>query len=254
MRTLGFIVTLAASALALVSCQSGHGQPRLTWRVASDLANPPFAWLDEAGVARGRDVEMAQQLAEIMNAKLEWHRMEFAVLLDALEQGEADAVIATMGATPERAERVLLSNAYFVTNLRVLVRRGANEPTSLAALDGLRVSAGIGTTSELALRDQLPRAIPAAPSEKGATSIERLLAGEVDALIMDGPDALDFAREYPNELAVLDEPLAEERYVVAVKPTGAEWLERINVALYAMRESGALSELDRRFELTTNVR
>ena len=196
---------------------------------------------------------MARLLATEMNAQLEWKQMEFAVLLGALERGDVDAVIATMGATPERAERVLLSNPYFTTSLRVIVRRGADEPTRLVDLAGRQVSAGLGTTSERALRDRLPNAIPAAPTRKGADSIDRLLAGEVDALIMDGPDAFDFAREYPSKLSIIEEPLDKERYVVLVRPTGEDWVVRINAAILAIRETGAMSGLDHQFGLTPDI-
>ena len=169
--------------------------------------------------------------------------------LDVLERGEIDAVIATLGATPERAERVPLSEPYFLTSLLVVVRQGDGEPTRLDELNGRTVSAGIGTTSERALRAKLSAAIAAAPSEKGESSVERLLAGEVDALIMDGPDALDFAREYPDKLAVIEEPLAEEHYVIAVKPSADELLARINAALAELRENGRLRMLDLMFLL-----
>jgi len=244
---------LVLVTLVLSACASSGSEERRSWTVGSDLANPPFAWVDEAGVPQGRDVEMAKLLAYSMDVDLEWSRMDFADLLDVLERGEIDAVIATLGATPERAERVLLSEPYFLTSLLVVVRRGDGEPTSLAELGGRVVSAGIGTTSERALRAELPDAIAAPPSEKGDSSIDRLLAGEVDALIMDGPDALDFAREYPDRLAVIEEALATENYVIAIRPDGAEWLRRINGALGELSVSGNAKRLDDEFGLVSDA-
>jgi arginine/lysine/histidine transporter system substrate-binding protein len=228
--------------------------PSTQWRVGSDLANPPFAWVEEDGSVHGRDVEMAGALARAMGVDLVWERMEFDDLLDKLEAGEIDSVIATLGATAGRAERVLLSTPYYSTSLLVVVRIGAGEPKSLADLKGRPVSAGVGTTSEMALRSHLPKAIAAAPSEKGASSIERLMTREVDALIMDGPDALDYVRERPHTLRVLETPLASENYVVAIRPNEANWLVHVNAALKAMRESGVLARLDRKFELEPGTR
>jgi len=244
---------LACACSALPDSVQADSPPPL-WRVASDLDNPPFAFVDEAGVPQGRDVDMTRELARALDVSLVWDRMPFDELLDALEAGEVDAVVATLGATPERAERVLLSTPYYLTSLRVLVRRGDGEPQDLRALAGKRVAAGVGTTSEAALRERLPEAVEAEPSAKGASSLERLLTGEVDALVMDGPDALDFARERPGEVVVLPEALAEERYVIAVRPGAEAWLARLDAELDALLGRGWLDELDRRFGLPPSAR
>mgnify|MGYP002630947354 CR=1 FL=1 len=246
MNQLRYLLLLS---LLFLSCASTPEKTAVRWRVGADLANPPFAWVEEDGEVRGRDVEMAQALAKDMGVELVWVRMDFDRLLDSLAAGEIDSVIATLGSTPERATRVLLSMPYYSTSLRALVRVGEKEPKSLDELAGRPVSAGLGTTSELALRARLPQAIVAKPSEKGTTSIERLLAGEVDALVMDGPDALDYAREQPEELAVLQTALAQENYVVAIRPDAQDWLLRINSALARMHAAGKLKELDRKFGL-----
>ncbi|MFT5284624.1 MAG: ABC-type amino acid transport substrate-binding protein [Planctomycetota bacterium] len=243
------LTQLVACLFLLVSCQSGSSEPTDVWRVASDLANPPFAWVDDEGTAQGRDVEMAQALAAELGRELEWDRMAFDELLGALESGRVDSVIATMGATPERAEIVLLSEPYFATSLSVLVRKGAGEPTSFADLDNRLVSAGIGTTSELALREKLPHAQAAEPSAKGESSIDRLLSRDVDALVMDAPDALDYSVERPDELMVLATPLSEELYIVAVRPDAPELLTKINAALLKLKQAGSLQSLDAKFGL-----
>lgn len=238
-----------AIAWASISCRTTEESNPKLLRVGSDLDNPPFAWVDDQGLARGRDVEMAQALARRMDVELRWERMEFAKLLEALEIGEIDAVIATLGHTPERAQRVLLSQPYFYTSLRVLVRQGEAEPQSLQDLEERLVSAGVGTTSEKALREKLPGAIAAAPSAKGASSLDRLIAGEVDALIMDGPDALDLVLDGSHDVHLIPEALAREDYVVAVRPDGHGWLKRIDRALRKLRSEGILAELDRSFGL-----
>ncbi len=248
---LALLIACACSALP-DSVRTEDAPP--LWRVASDLDNPPFAFVDEAGTPQGRDVDMTRELARALGVSLVWDRMPFDALLDALEAGEVDAVVATLGATPARAERVLLSTPYYVTSLRVLVRRGEGEPQSLRGLAGKRVAAGVGTTSEQALRARLPDAVEAEPSAKGTSSLERLLTGDVAALVMDGPDALDFARERPEEVEVLAEALAEERYVIAVRPGAESWLARIDAELDTLRGRGWLDDLDRRFGLPPSSR
>ena len=73
---LGLLVTILPLVLRLLpgvialfvvaGCAAPNARPLLV--VASDLDNPPFAWIDEHGVARGRDVEMMEELATALGA------------------------------------------------------------------------------------------------------------------------------------------------------------------------------------------
>ena len=57
------VFALAALAALLPACTS-LAAPTPPLRVASDLDNRPFAWVDDAGTPHGRDVEMIQAVAE----------------------------------------------------------------------------------------------------------------------------------------------------------------------------------------------
>ena len=215
-----------------------------TWVVGSDLDNAPFMWVDNTGEPRGRDVVMAQVLADGLGRELELRRMPFARLLDACEAGEIDAVVSTLGFTPERAERVLMSDPYYVTALRALVRKGPDEPQELADLLGKTLSAGEGTTSERAVRRYASTVVIGDPSPISRASVERLRKREVDGAVMDGPIALELAAENEDFLRVLPRPIATEAYVVAVRPDDPDTLEAVNRLLGAMGEKGLLAQLD----------
>ena len=236
--TLPLIRTLLAlCVVGTFGCQSLRDPHVL--RVGSDLANPPFAFVDDAGEPLGKEPEMMRGLARELHMDLEWHRMEFAELLDAIEAGEIDVACATMGITAERARRVGFSNPYFETSIAVLVRHGASEPTSIDDLTHLRVAAARGTTSEFAVREVLPDATWHFGAEKDGPVVERLLTSVIDAAVMDGPNAAALAKEHAS-LWVLPEPLAAERYAIAIDPTYRGLVERINLALAQLRGRGEL--------------
>jgi len=253
--------------------------------VASDLGNAPFAWVageeqgagtrgewalprvgegriaadgplavDRGARALGRDVEMTEQLAAFLaeergaDVALVWRRTAFDELLPALEAGDADLVVATLGWTPERAERVALSQPYFQTSIEAVVRTGEGEPRTVGDLAGRKVSAGLGTTSEFAVRAQAPGAVLRGSNDKGATGITGLLVGDLDALVMDGPDARDLVAAYPDTVRLLDAPLAREDYVIAVAPDRADELLPL-VERFLAERTDALRTLDARFGL-----
>lgn len=255
-----------------------EGAEREVLVVGSDIGNAPFAWIEgelaaaelpaawsdaRAGEgvvvadgapapdlrALGRDVEMAEALAAELGAKLVWKRLPFDALLAAVEAGEVDVVIATLGWTAERAARVELSRPYFRTTIEAVVRTGPGEPRSAGDLAGKRVSAGLGTTSELAVRESVPGALLRAAGDKGQTGLPGLLAGDLDALVMDGPDARDLVAAHPDAVTLLRSPLAREEYVIAVDPDQQALLAAVNRFLERQAEAGQRQDLDARFGL-----
>lgn len=280
-----FFGIIACQSRPDMSHADGSGRRVLV--VGSDLGNAPFAWIagevedaaalpkawyaeranegvvDANGMpadasadraflplrALGRDVEMTEDLAASLGIKLVWKRMPFDALLDAVESGDVDAVVATMGWTADRANRVALSEPYYRTTIEAVVRVGVGEPQTIADLKGRRLSAGLGTTSEFAVRELGLGEQLRGSSDKGQAGLAGLLAGDLDALVMDGPDARDLVTAHPSEVRLLNTPLAQEDYVIAVNPSDVKLLEAINHYLGEQRSSGSLAALDARFGL-----
>lgn len=241
------LLALLLAFLCACAAPDSPGGAREVVRVASDLDNRPFAWVDENGRPAGRDVEMMQRLAEACGFELEWRRMAFAELLGALETGAADVVCATIGVTPEREARVDFTRPYFETTQAVLVRAGEGEPRWLSDLAGRRVAASGDTTSGRAARAHLGHSELVFESKAGLSPAARLLAREVDAVVLDRPAADAHARASDGALALLEEQLAIERYALAVNPARPELCERLDAALRELE--GTWLELDRAYGL-----
>jgi polar amino acid transport system substrate-binding protein len=255
--------SLAAVAIALAACRTDDGAtvapvapaaPAPTWRVACDFDNPPFASLDESGRPVGRDVEMTQILARRLGVELEWVQLPFEELLPAVEAARVDAVVATVGITPERSARVLFSRPYYETTIAVVVRRGPGEPQKLADLAHGTVHAGVGTTSERAVVERLGRDVLFSGSKDGESGVALLLGLATDALAMDEPNAAALLRSRPEELRILRESLARERYAIAVNKRSWRMLARIDGELRAMANEGELTRLDTDYGVAEAVR
>lgn len=239
--TVGLLwLTLACCSATVVTPPT----PAPTLIVASDLDNMPFAGVDQLGQPIGRDVEMMRLLADRLGRPLHWLRMPFDELLDAVEAGEVDVVCATIGITAERDTRIDFSDPYFTTAIEVVVRRGPGEPRRWADLDGRKVAAGRGTTSERALRRVLPRSIGVYENKSRLGAFERLLSGAVDGLAMDGPNARALVGQHATELTLLLTPLASERYALVVGTGRRELQATLDRALAGLRRDGTMAELD----------
>lgn len=217
--------------------------------VGSDLDNPPFASLDRWDRPIGRDVAMMERLAEELDYVLEWRRMPFEELFDAVLDKRVDVVCATIGITAERAERMAFSRPYFETSIAVVVRTGDGEPKTLAELSGKRVAAGKGTTSERAVNLKLPDAHGVFDDKSGLSAAERLRSRAVDAIAMDAPAADALVAGSNGEFAKLEPPLEVERYALVLHYDRWVLRSRLDAALEKLQADGGLAKLDREFGL-----
>lgn len=240
-------VLFGLAVVSLAACASPRRHDALV--VACDFDNPPFAFVAADGALVGRDVEMMERIAQEVGLTLEWRKLPFDALLDAVVAEDVDAACATLGITEERERIVAFSTPYYETRIACLVRAGADEPTTLADLDGRKVAAGRGTTSEAALTSVLPRAIAVVTAKAPKPTRERLRLKEIDAAVMDGPDADDLAAAHPDAFRVIDKPLAVERYAIALTRTNGALKEKVDAAIERLRTSGWLDSLDDRWGL-----
>lgn len=243
MRRRGLLRAGAGLALAALAACAGPPDGPRPLLVASDLDNPPFAWRQPDGAPAGRDVEMMQDLARRLGRPLVWMRLPFEQLLPAAREGRVDVVCATLGVTPEREETVDFSAPYFRTQIAVVVAAGPAAPRSLADLAGRRVGAGLGTTSERALRRALPAALPVLENKAGLPALERLLSGEIDALALDGPAADALVAGSGGRLLRLPEALGPEHYALAL-PEGSPLRAALDRALLEHERDGSAARLD----------
>ncbi|HZM00093.1 MAG TPA: ABC transporter substrate-binding protein [Planctomycetota bacterium] len=210
--------------------------------VGSDLDNAPFAYRDAQGQAAGRDVDMMIAIAHMLDRELVWKHLDFAELLPAAEAGRVDVVCATLGVTPERSRRVAFTRPYFSTELVVLVREDPSAPSSLRELEARKVAAAPGTTSQRAVEQLLPEAIgvfeTAAPGQP--SSLERLLAGEVDALVLDGPAADAALAAQPGKLRRLPGLFTPEHYALALPKDRSALRDQIDDCLRTLQVGGSL--------------
>jgi polar amino acid transport system substrate-binding protein len=233
--------------LPLSACATSHQ----TITIATDAAFHPFHYIDDNGNITGHDIELAKLAVTQAGYTPKVIQIRpYAELLKGLQQGKYQMVAATTGITPERQRTFLFSTPYFTTCQAVLVRKGQNEPDTLADLDGRPVGyAGSGTSARAA--KNMTRVTPIQLG-KGQQGIPTLLAGEVDALIVDEFEAVAAAGENPSQLKVLREPAAIEQYAFVFNRNAHHLRNQINTALKSLRDSAQSKNLQSHFNLTRN--
>ncbi len=218
----------------------------LVMGTSADYAPFEFMYKGEDGTMQygGIDVSVAQYIADSMGKELKVENMSFEYLLPSLVKGDFDIVVAAMEADGERLKSADFSDPYY-TDLPPAILVKASDAASyktLADFSGKSVAAQTGTTKLDIVNEQLTGAT-AVPLALVTDMINELVNGKVDAIVVDGAVAQQYASTN-SDLVIADassELGQAAPYCVAVAkgdPKGL--LPGINAAIAKMNEENKL--------------
>ena len=190
-----------ALALALTLC-AATALADGTFRVGMECDYAPFNWTqtepsDTAvaieggmGYADGYDVQIAKQIAQALGKELVIVKTEWNGLAPGATTGLFDAIIAGMSPTEERKATLDFTDAYYVSDLVIVVRKDSPyaNATSLADFDGAVVVGQLNTFHDTVI-DQIPNVVHATPMDSFPAMIVALTSGTVDGYVSEDPGA-----------------------------------------------------------------
>lgn len=212
--------------------------------IASDSAFAPFEFKDSDGQYKGIDVELLERIAELQGFSIKFNFIGFSAALQAIEAGQADAMIAGMTMTDERRENYDFSDSYFESGIQLAVKKDNQSITRYEDLKGQTVGAKVGTESADFLE---------ANKEKYGFTIklfdaadqlyDALKVNAVDAMMDDYP-VIGYAITQGQDLAT---PIAKEsggQYGFAVKKgSNPELIAMFNEGLQELKRTGEYDEI-----------
>ena len=166
-------------------------------RIGVPLDVPPFGSQNVNREPEGFDVDMANMVAKALGVKLELTQITGANRLPYLLTDKVDIIISVMGLTPERAKQIMFSAPYANTSLAVYGPKNI-AIKSAADLKNYKVAAAKGTTQELALTAENPKA-NIMRTEDDATAAAAYLSGQAQIFATNSIVALDLAKKNPNK-------------------------------------------------------
>ena len=238
------IIMLALMLLSLAAvCQAD------TLRVGMECNYAPYNWTqseksDEAvaiaagGYADGYDVRIAKRIASELGMDLEIVKTEWDGLTPALLSGNIDVIIAGMSPTEERKLTIDFTDAYYVTELCVVVRKDSPfaAAKSLADFAGAKITGQMSTFHYDEI-DQIPGVVKMPAQDTFPTMIVAVSSGAIDGYIADRPGAVSATASNPDLTFVTFEAgqgfeIAPEDAEIAVGiRQGSELKEKINAIL-----------------------
>ena len=228
--------------------------------IGSDIPYNPFEYRTEDGDLTGFDVDIAEAVfVDQLGLEYEFQTSAFDTIIGSLNNENFRVIMSAMTINDERDERVDFSDPYFTAYQTVIVPEGSD----ITAQEDLRgVTAGVqkGTTGEAAaegLQEEFDGELEIQSYDQITGAFDALLNGQIDVVINDNTVNAEFVSEQDSvqflegEGAAAAEgenappylTLTVENYGIAFREDDDEFLEAVNDALAAIRESGRYDEI-----------
>ena len=199
---------------------------------------PPFEYIEQ-GEIKGFDIDLARLLAKKLGKTAVFDNIQFSTILPAISAGQDEAAIATMTITPLRQKNFDFTLPYYFEGMAAVYKKSA-PVTTVAALNGKKVAAQLGSVMDLWLRDHLS-AKDMITFNSNNQAVEALVAGHVDLVLMDGQQAAVYSRKHEG-LAYNTMIKATQGYGIALKK-GSPLTKEMNDALKKLEKEGLIKEL-----------
>ncbi len=240
------LVLATLMLLAAAGCGSKPAEEK-TFTIGMECAYAPFNWtqlektdtavdIGNASYADGYDVVMGKYIAEKLGRTLVVKPIAWEGLEPAVNNGEIDAIIAGMTATPERKQNVDFTTPYYESKMVVIVRKDSDLAgiTDIQQLSGRKVQGQLNTIYDDVI-DQIDGVDHVTPLATYPLMVVALQNGEVDALTAELPVAVGVTSSNSDLTYVefdADKGFEADTSVsIAVKKGNTELLDKINEAL-----------------------
>lgn len=239
-----FILVLPFVQVAAQGLLPDLGGRTITVAIGNDY--PPFNSINETtGTGEGWDYDTLNEICKRLNCVAEFIETSWEGMIIAVANGQYDMAAEGITITEERKEQVDFSIPYIQVQQAILVRsdetRFANAQ-EFAADTSLKIGSQPGTTNYEVAADLLGEDRIIGYETFGVT-IQALIAGDVDAVIMDNVAGQGYVGVNADKVKIIDSTLRSDD-LGFIFSKGSELAAAINTALTSMMADGTLVRIN----------
>lgn len=215
-----------------------------TVKIVSDTAYAPFEFKDSDQTYKGIDIDIINKVAEIKGWDIDMSFPGFDAAVNAVQAGQADAIMAGMTKTSEREKVFTMSDTYYDTKV-VIATRKENTISKYEQLKGKKVGVKTGTAAQRFLEKNKDKyGYTLKTFDTGDLMYNSLSAGDVDA-VMDDQPVIEYAINQGQNLKISMKGEAVGSFAFGVKKGSKHehLVTEFNEALAQMKEDGSLEEI-----------
>lgn len=225
--------------------------PIKTIRFATEATYPPFESVDEFGVLKGFDIDIANALCQQIKAQCTFSVQSFNSLIPSLKLRKFDALIAALGITPEREKEVDFTDSYYEPTASFVALLSKNY--TLKSIQGKTIGVQTGSTFERYLHDKYHRKVKIKTYSSVQDAFLDLIAGRVDLVLADSPIANAWLLKNGNNFyGVVEKPIIDHVYFgvgygIAVRKGDTLLLHALNNALKVIKADGTYQSIAKKY-------
>ena len=205
--------------------------------MSTNAAFPPYEMKKDDGGYEGIDVEVAEAIAQKLGLELVVDDMDFIAALLAVQNGESDIVMAAVTANDPERQKVMDFSDSYATGIQVII---VKEDSPIQSKDDLANASKIGTQAgttgaNYCATDYGEEHVTV--YKTGALAVMDLLAGTIDAVVIDNGPAQDYVAANPG-LKILETEYANEDYAIGFQKGNDALKDAVNAALAELKADG----------------
>lgn len=244
-----WVTALAATAALLAACGTDEAETtadgKKVYVAGTEATFAPFEYMDEKGNVVGIDKEIMDAISEEMGVSIEMKNVGWDSVFEGIKGGTVDIGASAITITEKRQQDYDFTTPYFEAT-QLIVVKSDSDITSLADLEGKKVSVQINTTGHEAAKKAFGEMNPdIAAFENLPSAIMEMLNGSTAATIADNAVVYEYMKNNPDkDLKVIEDTAFEkEQYGFMVKKGNEELLNILNDGLEKLDANGKLAEI-----------
>lgn len=252
LKKLLVMVLAVVMAMSFAACGSSEDEGGMSTvedgvlHMATNAAFPPYEMTDDEGNYIGIDVEIAQAIADKLGLELVVDDMDFSSVITSVQGGKSDIAMAGLTVTEERQKNIDFTDSY-AQGIQVVI---VPDDSDIETVDDLANDKMIGVqeaTTGYIYCSSSPEdggygEDHVVAYTNGATAVQALLSGKVDAVVIDSEPAKAFV-EANDGLKILDTEYVVEDYAIGISKENPELLKAVNNALKELIEDGTVQSI-----------
>lgn len=230
-------------------------------KVGTSATREPFCFVDENQKVTGHDGEFALRIAAELNRPIEFYDMKFSALINALQSGKVDLIVAGMTATEERAKSVNFTTSYFQNSQVMIVKKSTGVETAvdnklkskraIEDFNNKKIGVLLGSVHDTYAIEHYPGA-EVLQYKNPSELVLAVESGKVDAAIYTSENVIEVLRNRES-LEIIGDTLFTIPIAMGFNQENDELREKFNQFLKEIKANGIFDDMVQRWITDGNL-